>query len=452
LHQIQEKSMLIFNLFILQQVSFFNYHHLSAGVFIGLILVVVLLLFSALISGSEVAFFSLNPTHLKELKELRFAADRSILTLLDNPKRLLANILIANNFVNVAAIILLSYLLNLLFNLGENPVFIFFIEVVFITSMLLLFGEILPKVLATHKPLTFARLMAGPMRFVAALMYPLTSLLVSSTSLIDRRIAKKSYNISMDELSQAIDLTTSGVSIEEVENETNILKGIAKFGDTDAREIMRSRIGITAVETDTSFEELLSLIYDSGFSRIPVYRESFDSITGILYIKDLLPYIDNTEFEWQSVIRPAYFVPESKKISDLLKDFQKRKMHMAIVVDEYGGTSGIVTLEDVIEEIVGDINDEFDTDSGDFVFSKIDQSNYLFDAKTSILDFCRITGVKESDLNEFRGDAETLAGLVLEYYGRIPGRNEEISIGSLKLKVESSDSRRIKLVKVSLKN
>lgn len=416
----------------------------------GLIAVVVLLFCSALISGSETAFFSLNPAQIRMLREAKKAKDAMVLALLLTPKRLLATILITNNFVNVAMVVILSFLLNSFVSLQLNPVLFFFLQVVLITSLILLFGEIMPKVLATRKALAFSRLMALPLKFLSALLYPASSFLISGTAFIDKRISRKPYNYSLDDLSQAIDLTTGSPASVEEASESNILKGIAKFGDTDASEIMRPRLDLTAVEKDTPFSGLLRVIYDSGFSRIPVYEETLDNIRGILYIKDLLPFIELNDYDWNKKIRPAYFVPESKKISDLLREFQKKKIHMAIVVDEYGGTSGIVTLEDVIEEIVGDINDEFDTEGGEFTHSMIDDKNWMFDAKTSLLDFCRITSFPELLLEEERGEAETLAGLILEKYGRIPSRNEEIRIGRLTFRIESSDNRRIKLIKVTI--
>ncbi len=428
----------------------FNSHELGTGVFISILVSLVLLMFSAMVSGSEIAFFSLSPATLRQLKDSDNAGDKLVVSLLENPKRLLANIIIINNFVNVALIVLLSYLLSKLFFIGDSKIWIFLFEVVIITILILLFGEIMPKVLATHKSLAFARFMSAPLNFASVLIYPLSSILLSSTSFIDRRIERKSYNISMDEFSHAIDLTMSGSGETGQESEKVLLKGIAKFGDTEAREVMRSRVDITAVEAETEFSKLLKIIHESGYSRIPVYKDNFDNIAGILYIKDLLPYIEQADYNWNKLIRPAYFIPESKKISDLLKDFQKRKIHMAIVVDEYGGTSGIITLEDVIEEIVGDINDEFDMEADEFVYSQIDENIYLFDAKTSILDFCRITGFAESELEDERREAETLAGLVLESYGRIPGSNEEVIIGKLIIKIESSDNRRIKRIKVTI--
>ena len=442
---------MVISIFLLLGGITFYPENITPGIILSLLFVLVFLFFSALVSGSEIAFFSLTPAQLKKLKESKSPTDKTIIHLLSSPKKLLANILIVNNFVNVSIVILLSFVLRNLFDFGTNSLVIFLIEVVLITSLVLLFGEIMPKVLATQRPLPFARFMASPFRVLSAMFMPLSALLISSTSLIDRKIAKKSYNISMDELSQAINLTTSTES-ENSENQTTILRGIAKFSDTDAKEIMHSRLDVTAVDNETSFPELLKVVQESGFSRIPVYRESFDNIVGILYIKDLLPYLGNEEFDWQTIIRPAYFVPESKKISDLLTEFQAKKIHLAIVVDEYGGTSGIVTLEDVIEEIVGDINDEFDTDGGEFVFSRIDEHNYLFDAKTSLIDFCRITGIDESGLDDIRGDAESLAGLILEQHGRIPRRHEEFVFGKLGFKVESADNRRIKQLKVTIRD
>lgn len=408
-----------------------------------------LLMCSALISGSEIAFFSLSPSQTEEIKTVNNKKNQLITLLLESPKYLLATILISNNFVNVSIVILSTYLTSELFDLHTYPVVTFISQVIIVTALILLFGEILPKMYATQYPVRLANIMVRPLMFLKNFFFPLSLILVRSTSLIDNRISKKGMGISRSDLSKAVDLTSDESTPDE---EKNILKGIAKFGATEVREIMKSRVDVTAVDSKMKFTELIEVINDSGYSRIPVFEESFDNILGILYVKDLLPHLGNpTDFQWLSLIRPAIFVPEIKRINDLLKEFKVKKIHLAIVVDEYGGTSGIVTLEDILEEIVGEISDEFDTESDKLTYQKLDDNNYLFEGKTLINDFCKILKIDDEIFDEVKGESESLAGLILEIVGRMPEKNEQISFEKFKFKIISSDKRRIKQIKLTIK-
>jgi putative hemolysin len=416
---------------------------------IGSILAIVLLLLgSAMASGAEVAFFSLGPNQLHELRLKEDKADRAVLHLLEMPKRLLATLLISNNFFNVAIVILSTYITNNLLDFSKIsfwPAFI--IQVVAVTSLILLFGEVMPKVYATRNSLRFARFLAGPLRIMIRIFYPLSSLLVNSTNLIDKRISRKAYNVSMSELSDAIELTSDRNTPEE---EKKILQGIVKFGDIEVKEIMKSRVDVTAVDVSLNFKELLKMIIEAGYSRIPAYEDSFDNVKGILYIKDILPYLTREEdYKWTELLRDAFYVPENKKINDLLQEFQEKKIHMAIVVDEYGGTSGIVTFEDIIEEIVGEISDEHDEPVGDFEYSKIDDYNYIFEGKTSLNDLYKILDIEDDLFDEARGDADSLAGLLLELMEKMPEKDEQVAYGQFTFTVKAVDKRRIKRVLVT---
>ncbi len=364
------------------------------------------------------------------------------------PKRLLATILIANNFVNVAIVILSTYITSIIFNLTDFPIIAFLIQVVVVTALILFAGEIMPKIYATQQPLSFARFMARPLNIMVKILYPASTLMVNSTSFIDKKVAGKGPRISRDELSEAIDISTDENIQEE---ERKILQGIVRFGDIDVKEIMKARTDVVALDIKMKFDELYKLILDAGYSRIPVYEESFDKIEGMLYIKDLLPHLDeNKDFKWQKLLRPAFFVPENKKINDLLKEFQEKKIHFAIVVDEYGGTSGIVTLEDVLEEIVGEINDEFDSRDDDIQYEKIDDHNYLFEAKTTLNDFCKILNIDDDIFDEDKGDSDSLGGLILELIGQIPEPAQTIHYRNFLFKIEAVDNRRIKEIKVTI--
>jgi putative hemolysin len=408
----------------------------------------LLLVVSALISGSEVAYFSLTPSQLKELRSENTPANLKVMALLGKPKKLLATILIANNFVNVSIIIISTIITARLFYLESSPLLAFLLQAVVVTATILIFGEIIPKMLASHYSLQYAGMVSGFVGGLSFMFSPLSFILVNSTSFIDKRIKRKGHDVSISELGEAIEITAGKTSPEE---ERKILKGIVKFSDTEVREVMKARIDVTSVEVNTPFEKLLEIIMNSGYSRIPVYSDSFDNVQGILYIKDLLPHLEKPEqINWPDLLRPAFFVPENKRIKDLLQEFRTKKIHLAIVVDEYGGTSGIVTFEDVIEEIVGEINDEFDVESEEINFSRIDDSNYVFEGKTSLNDFCKIVGVDDEIFTKVRGEADTLAGLLLELTGKIPAKDESIQCQQFMFKIDAVDRRRIKRIKVTI--
>lgn len=418
---------------------------ITTAIIFSLVLILLLLMFSALISGSEVAYFSLTPQDRDKLESVNNKQNNYVLKNLESPEKLLATILVANNFTNVGIVILSAYTTTNIFDFSASPTFGFIFQVVIITFILLLFGEIIPKVYATRHSLSFARFMGIPLMVLEHLFRPINSVLIYSTSFVNKRIQKQSQNISVDELSQALELTLE----HEHSDDKEILEGIVKFGNKNVVEIMRSRVDVEALELKSSYSKVINMINESGYSRIPVYSGSFDNIKGILYIKDLLPHIHKKEnFRWQTIIRPPFYVPETKKIDDLLEDFQKNKVHMAIVVDEYGGSSGIVTLEDVLEEIVGEIADEFDEEEN--YFTKIADNKYLFDGKILLHDFYKITGANDHIFDEHKGDADTLAGLILELKGEIPVVNEKLTCKNFEFSIESVDNRRIKKIKVEI--
>ena len=402
-----------------------------------------LLFCSAMISGSEVAYFSLDASKWKEEEDKTSVTQ--IKKMLVNPNHLLATILISNNFINVAIIILSTYMTNHLLDYSHYPIMNFIIQVVVVTFALLLLGEVIPKVYANQNSLTFAKWMSGPLSLLSTIFKPLCKLLVSSTSIIERRFNAKGYQISVDELSSALDLAGENDTKEE---EKRILRSIVEFGNIQVKEIMKSRVDVSALEQNISFEEVKNLVVSSGYSRIPVYRENFDTVIGILYIKDLLPFLTNKDFDWINLIRTPFFVPEAKMIDDLMREFQEKKIHLAIVVDEYGGTSGIVTLEDIIEEIVGDINDEFDDDG--IQFSKLDSSNYIFEGKTSLNDVLKTIDCVIDFFDPIKGESDTLAGLILEMKGNIPENGEILKYEQYSFTVESVDKTRVKRVKVTI--
>jgi len=413
-------------------------------------ILIVLLLLSALVSGSEVALFSMSPQDIEQLKTGKSKSEQTILALLNQPKELLAIILIANNFVNVGIIVLSSFMTQSWFSpqfLSEHANLAFLIQVVGITFVILLIGEVIPKVFATKNGIFLARITAIPLNTLQIIppFSWLCKALVQGTEIINKRAKKRGLNLSSDDLEHALALTREENSSEE---EHKILEGIVKFGNTDVKQIMRSRVDTIAVDADCSYTEVMDIILESGFSRMPVYSESFDNVIGILYVKDLLAYLNETEdFDWKSLIRPPFFVPESRKIDDLLTDFQTRKMHMAVVVDEYGGTQGVVTLEDVLEEIVGEITDEFDDD--ELVYSKLDKDNYVFEGKTPLLDLYKVMDIDGKEFEEVKGDADSIAGFLIEQAGKILRKNERLQFGGLTFVVEAADKRRVKLVKVS---
>jgi gliding motility-associated protein GldE len=430
----------IFNLLSLVRPENFDF-----GVLAGIIVIILLLIISALVSGSEVAFFSLLPNELEELRESNSRSSQRIISFLDQPDRLLATILVANNFVNVGIVVLSTFITALMFDFGDNATLGFIIQVVVITFLILFFSEILPKVYANRYAVSFARFTSSGLAVLTRLFWPISSILIRSTRIINKRLIKKKSNISIDELSDALELTEVALTEEK-----NILKGIVKFGNIDVSEIMRSRVDVVGVELTCGYNDLLSLVNESGFSRIPVYEESFDKINGVLYIKDLLPHLNKAnDFTWQTLMREPYFVPESKKINDLLKEFQQKHIHLAIVVDEYGGTSGIVTLEDILEEIVGEITDE--SDAEELPYKKIDNNNIIFDGKTFLNDFYKIAKVEDNVFDKVKGDADTLAGLILELRGEIPEQADKLAYKNFVFEVLEVDQRRIKQIHVKIK-
>jgi len=414
---------------------------------IALVLSLLLLCISAIISASEVAFFSLDTNELNKMEESSEKSDRKILRLLENPQRLLATILIGKNFVNVAIIILLTFFTNTIINFENTPVFGFILQAIIITFMLLLFGEITPKIYATQYAKKAAFQTVSFLTALEKLFGPFVSLLVNSTSIVNTRLAKHTHNnISMDELSQALELTSNNR-----DEDTDILEGIIKFGNIQVVDIMTSRVDMVDIDIKTTYKQLLDIIIKCGYSRIPVYSGSRDSIKGILYGKDLLPHLDKpANFRWQSLVRPAYYVPETKKIDDLLNEFQENKVHLAIVVDEYGGTSGLVTLEDILEEIVGDISDEYDTE--ELLFTKLDNHTFIFEAKIQLNDFFKIEEIEGNDFVKIASEVETLAGLILELKGEIPAKKERIDYGRYVFEIMAVDNRRIKKVKLYIKD
>ncbi len=412
-----------------------------------IVIIFILLLLSGVVSAAEIAFFSLTPLQLDGFKRGDNRKGRLILLLLEKPKRLMATILIANLIINVAIVILTSLIILNFIGEAAASLSAIILEIVILSTLILLFSEIIPKIYATNHNVSIARMMSRTMFLAQQLLYPLSSLLVNSSNIVDRRIAHKVHNLTMDELSEALDLTESNG--ETPDEERKILKGIIKFGDIAVREIMKPRIDVTAINDNASFHDLLAIINESGYSRIPIFNENLDNVTGILYIKDLIPHIHQTEeFHWQHLQRPAFFVPENKRINDLLQEFQAKKIHLAIVVDEYGGTSGIVTLEDILEEIVGEINDEFDNEVDEIHHLKIDDNTYIFEGKTLINDFSKVIGVDDRIFQEIKGESDTLAGLVLELAGRIPETSEQFTFGNYIFKPEIVDKRSIKRIKV----
>ena len=419
----------------------------SAGLIAGLLTVIVLLLCSAAASASETAFFSLSPSQLNEIRSSKTSVNKRIVHLLENSKLLLATILIVNNLVNVGIVIISTFMVNQYLDFTANPLLGFLFQVVIITALLLLLGEIMPKVVATRKPVKIASALALPLSIIQRILYPFSSLLVNSTRFIDRRHAHKYINITLDDISNAIDITADGKVDDE---DRKIMKSITRFGDINAREIMSPRVDLTAIDESLPFTQVQKIIIDSGYSRIPVYNDTPDTITGILYIKDLLPYLSKIDsFDWNSLVRPPFFIPENKPINDLMQEFQEKKIHMAVVVDEYGGTSGIITLEDIIEEIVGEINDEFDIEAENTFFTKIDDSNYVFEGKTTINDMCRVLGIDDRIFDEAKGESESLAGLILELAGKMPATGETFILGEYTFRVEAADKRRVKKVKIT---
>lgn len=430
-----------------------NYIVLESALAINIGVLVLLLIFSALISGAEVAFFGLSSTDVNEINENRTTKGKIITALLNRPKKLLATILIANNTINIGVVLLFSSIGEVLFANINYQLFglisvRFLLEVVVATFLILMFGEILPKVYANRNKIQFSHFMAYPLKILDVLLSPLSMPMRSATLYLHHKLGKEKSNLSVDHLSQALELTSEGDTTKE---EQKILKGIVSFGNTDTKQVMRPRIDIFALNEKMKFPEVMAEIKTHGYSRIPVFSEHMDNVLGVLYVKDLLPHIEKKTFNWMSLIRETYFVPENKKLDDLLLEFQEMKSHLAVVVDEYGGTSGIVTLEDIIEEIVGDISDEFDDE--DLVFSKLDEHNYVFDGKTALKDFYRVAKIEnEEEFEAQKGESETIAGFLLEIAGSFPKRGEKLKFNEYHFVVESLDRKRLKQIKITLPN
>lgn len=415
----------------------------NSSALISVVALIVLLMCSALISGAEVAFFSLTQSQLSSESET-FKNRVLVAKLLSAPKRLLATILVANNFINIAIVLLFASLSSVLFDNFPNNIR-FVIEVIVVTFLILLFGEILPKVYASRNNEKFSGFMAKPLVILEKMFAVLSIPMQMGTTFLEDKLAKTKSNLNVNQLSQALELTSEEETTDE---EQKMLKGIVSFGNTDTRQVMRPRIDIFALDVAESFSEIVLQITKAGYSRIPVYEESLDKILGILYVKDLLPYLGKKTVKWQELIREPFFVPENKKLDDLLKEFQDIKVHLAIVVDEYGGTSGIVSLEDIIEEIIGDISDEFDDD--DLVYSKLDDKNYIFEGKTSLKDLYKVTHIDSELFDKNKGESETIAGFVLEISGAFPKKGEQITFGGFVFTIESLDKKRIKQLKLTL--
>lgn len=412
----------------------------------GFVLLFVLLCCSALISGAEVALFSLSKTDIDTHPEAESKPLKIVLELLERPKKLLATILVANNFINIAVVLLFAYLGDFMFETVTNPTVKFVLEVVVVTFLILLFGEILPKIYASRNNLKFASFMAFPLKVLDVVLSPISLPMRGITLGIHKKLGKQKSNLSVDQLSQALELTSQEDTSKE---EKKILQGIVSFGNTDTKQVMQPRIDIFALNSEQKYTEIIPEIIENGYSRIPVYEENIDQIKGVLYVKDLLPYIDRKQFDWVSLLREPFFVPENKKLDDLMAEFQEKKVHLAVVVDEYGGTSGLISLEDIIEEIVGDISDEFDDE--DINYSKLDDNNYVFEGKTALKDFYKVIKLEDDTIFEDeKGEAETIAGFVLEISGSFPKLRSKIFFRDYVFTIEAMDKKRIKRVKLTI--
>ena len=423
-----------------------SYISLDYNLIAGLAGITFLLICSAFISGTEVAVFSLSPQDIEKISQNSQKRGNTIVSLLEKPKKLLATILITNTFINIALVILFFRIGDSLFSAVTLPWLSFSLQVLTIAFLVLLFGEVVPKVYAGRNNIKFAARICNILFWLNKVLSPLSVPMREVTIHFHKKIGAQGNGLSIDRLSQALELTDYGDATME---EQKILEGIVSFGNTDVKQVMSPRIDIFALNAEARFTDIMPQIVDKSFSRIPVYRDNIDQIEGVLFIKDLIPHIDNDDFEWQTVIREPFFVPENKKLDNLLKEFQSMKNHLAIVVDEYGGTSGLVSLEDILEEIVGDISDEFDDE--DIIYTRIDDRNYLFDGKISLKDFYRITDIEEEEFESAKGEAETLAGFLLEISGNFPKKGQKISFNGNIFTVESVDKRRIKQIKVTLK-
>lgn len=418
---------------------------LDANLLFGSLVIVLLLFCSAMISAAEVALFSLSQNDLTKLSQQNPTKSQLVSQLLQKPKKLLATLLLANNFVNIGIVIIFSFLSNSFFAGIVSPLVKFVVEVVLVTFLILLFGEVLPKVYASRNNIKFSSGIARPLWILDQLLSPLSLPMRAVTVYLHKKLGRQKTNISVDQLSQALEMTSADDTTSE---EQKILEGIVSFGNTDTKQVMSPRIDIFALEIEESFAEIYPKIVEKGYSRIPVFRENIDHIEGVLFVKDLIPHIHKKEFNWNSLLREPFFVPENKKLDDLLKDFQSMKSHLAIVVDEYGGTSGLVSLEDVIEEIVGDISDEFDDEN--ISYSQIDDKNFLFEGKMNLKDFYRIVNVDEEAFDDRKGEAETLAGFILEILGNFPKKGQKIHFSTVTFTVEVVDKKRVKQLKVTL--
>ena len=417
----------------------------TLGVIIALVIAIILLGVSGFASGSEIAFFSLSPSDVMSLDVERNPKDANIAMLREDSERTLATILITNNFVNVTIIMLCNYVFAHLIHFGPKAYWLQFLCItILLTFLLLLFGEIMPKIFSRQNPLKFCRTTVNGILFLRKLFWPLESVLLHTGILAEKVVGKESHTLSVDDLEQALELTNK----EDLKDEEKILQGIIRFGDETAKEIMTSRQDIVDLDIKSNFNDVLDCIRENNYSRIPVYQDNTDNMRGVLYIKDLLPHLSkSSNFKWQSLIRPVYFVPETKKIDDLLRDFQENKIHIAIVVDEFGGTSGLVTLEDVLEEIVGEINDEYD-DEVERLYTKLNYNTYIFEGKTLLSDLCRILNISDEEFSEVEGSADTLAGLLLELKGDFPSVHEIISYSRYQFEILAIEERRISRVKL----
>ena len=425
--------------------SLFLQYILDTNLVFGFVAIFTLLFCSALVSGAEVALFSLSQKDIDDTLQHHPSKGKIISELLEKPKKLLATLLVANNFINIGVVILFSSVGHDIFSGITSPVLKFIIEVILVTFLILLFGEVLPKVYASRNNIKFAKLIAYPVAGLDKLLSPISLPMRKLTIYLHNKLGKQKTNFSVDQLSQALELTDVDETSSE---EQKILEGIVTFGNTDTKQVMSPRMDIFALEIDESFKTIYSKIVEKGYSRIPVYRDNIDHIEGVLFVKNLLRHIDKEEFDWKTLIREPFFVPENKKIDNLLKDFQSMKSHLAIVVDEYGGTSGLVSLEDIIEEIVGDISDEFDGNNVNY--SKIDDKNYLFEGKINLKDFYRVTDVDEDLFEIKKGEAETLAGFILEVLGNFPKKDQKIEFENCTFNIEAVDKKRVKKIKVTI--
>ncbi|MFY8180129.1 gliding motility-associated protein GldE [Flavobacterium chungnamense] len=425
--------------------SFTLFSTVDTNMLFGIIGIIILLFCCSMVAASEVALFSLTPKNISDLEQKNPSKAIVVNQMLSKPKKLLATILVANNFLHISIVILFSFSLDEVFSTIASPLLKFIVEVILVTFLILLFGEVLPKVYASRNNIKFASFIAYPLSVLDKLLSPISLPMRAFTNYIQEKLGKQKTNFSVDQLSQALELTSTEDTSQE---EQKLLEGIVSFGNTDTKQVMSPRIDLFALDIEETFAEIFPKIVEKGYSRIPVYRDNIDHIEGVLFIKDLIPHINKKEFDWKTLLREPFFVPENKKLDDLLKDFQGMKSHLAIVVDEYGGTSGIVSLEDVIEEIVGDISDEFDDEN--INFSQIDDRNYLFEGKINLKDFYRIIDVDENLFEIRKGEAETLAGFILEILGNFPKKGQKIQFENCLFTIEVVDKKRVKQIKVTI--